>query len=271
MAQVINTNYLSLVAQNNLNKSQSALGTAMERLSSGKRINSAKDDAAGLAISDRFTSSINGLTQAARNANDGISLAQTSEGAMSEITNNLQRIKTLATQAANGTNSDSDRTSIQDEIKERMSEIDRICAQTEFNGVSVLNASGTISIQVGDKTGQTIEINLTQMSASGMGIGSVDVSTASGASAAIDLVSKAIDQVDTNRSYLGAIQNRFESVVSNLNNTTNNLSASRSRILDADFSTEVSEMGRNQILQQAGTSVLSQANQVPQNVLSLLR
>lgn len=270
MAQVINTNYLSLVSQNNLTKSQSALGTAMERLSSGLRINSAKDDAAGLAISDRFTASINGLTQAARNANDGISLAQTTEGAMGEITSNLQKIKTLSTQAANGTNSDSDRKSIQNEIDARMQEIDRICKDTQFNGVSVLNSSGTIAIQVGDKAGQTIDIQLNTMDASGLKVANLDVSTASGASAAIDAVAGALDQIDSGRSYLGAIQNRFESVVNNLNNTVNNLKASRSRIMDADFATEVSEMGRNQILQQAGTAVLSQANAVPQNVLSLL-
>ncbi|WP_433647444.1 FliC/FljB family flagellin [Kosakonia pseudosacchari] len=417
MSQVINTNALSLVAQNNLNKSQGSLGTAIERLSSGLRINSAKDDAAGQAISNRFTANINGLSQASRNANDGISIAQTTEGALNEINDNLQNIRRLSVQAQNGTNSDSDRQSIQDEIDARLSEINRISEQTEFNGVKVLSKDQSLSIQVGSNDGQTIDIELSKMDsntlgmdgftvASGVDVNSLTASTEVDISVAVDKnlsnvvdtkttptvtatgvvegsdgktyvtgddgkyyeatanaagdglefdtttaanttgvtmssdkagssvtvsqtakttglqagsslmtdgegnfyvkdsagglteavaaqdgnittgkavstaqattdpltkIDEALAQVDELRSGLGAVQNRFASVISNLNNTVNNLSQSRSRILDADFASEVSEMSRANILQSAGTSVLAQANQVPQNVLSLLR
>ena len=416
MSQVINTNALSLVAQNNLNKSQDSLGTAIERLSSGLRINSAKDDAAGQAISNRFTANINGLTQAARNANDGISIAQTTEGALNEINDNLQNIRRLSVQAQNGTNSDSDRQSIQDEIDARLDEINRISEQTEFNGVKVLSKDQKLSIQVGSNDGQTIDIELNQMDSSTLGmdgfsvangidtttltastgtvkvdsgfdydaakftdggataVTSIDdivvddngdvfavkgaemyavtedpttgeisfnsdndvassvvgtptsvvgedmmkdqainmtgitgtlmedgkgnyyvddgagnlteatidtttwtatdtgkaVSTTPATSDPLTKIDEALAQVDEMRSGLGAVQNRFASVISNLNNTVNNLSESRSRILDADFASEVSEMSRANILQSAGTTVLAQANQVPQNVLSLL-
>lgn len=363
MSQVINTNAMSLVAQNNLNKSQTALGTSIERLSSGMRINSAKDDAAGQAISNRFTANINGLTQASRNANDGISLAQTTEGALNEVNDNLQNIKRLSVQAANGTNSESDRQSIQDEIDQRLAEINRISEQTEFNGVKVLSKDQTLSIQVGANDGETIEIDLRKMDTSTLKMDKFDVTaqsmgpvtaakkdmtvqgatgekgtltddklaelktelfadgegsvysyagkdgetvfigidaegnvttvttevdedgeitfeagtvgdTENAAAAAITMletVDKALADVDTMRSSLGASQNRFSSVISNLDNTVTNLSESRSRILDADFASEVSNMSRANILQSAGTTVLAQANQVPQNVLSLLR
>lgn len=426
MSQVINTNALSLVAQNNLNKSQSTLGTAIQRLSSGLRINSAKDDAAGQAISNRFTASISGLTQASRNANDGISIAQTTEGALNEVNDNLQNIRRLTVQAQNGTNSDSDRQSIQDEIDARMAEINRISDQTEFNGVKVLSKDQNLSIQVGANDNETIDIQLNEMNADNLNMTGFNVSgvnaknlttlnvgatfqtertydiadveavrTAPGDPKVTDIVKdsstgimygkcddnnyyqfvndgkgylgvnnigavqglnqnelhsvvgekysvditldatsvaglggkvlskdnegnfytddgkgnltkvdmtvtntnfkaeikftdtaaiatqstadplKTIDaalaQVDKLRSGLGAVQNRFDSVISNLNNTVNNLSESRSRILDADFASEVSEMSRANILQSAGTSVLAQANQVPQNVLQLLR
>ncbi|WP_233234736.1 flagellin [Bordetella sp. LUAb4] len=516
MSSVINTNYLSLVAQNNLNSSQSALGTAITRLSSGLRINSAKDDAAGEAIANRFTANVNGLTQAARNANDGISIAQTTEGSLDEINNNLQRVRELTVQSANGTNSASDLKSIQAEITQRMAEIDRVSAQTQFNGVKVLASDQTLTIQVGANDNETINVNLKQINSSTLGLTNLDVTKAvssdslvaagnfkdavagkaatsattvaldysgatpatptlvvgsdgalyaqsagslyaatydantntvsydtSGAAATagvaattattyvnsgtltnlsdvkagkaddtagapsftvyqakadgklvvsdgtkswnidgvtnkIDLstgkvtlggagatgavptagaytevsndnvltlpgtdavatvaavaynttdafaslggtntlekdakgnllvknvgadgttsyftatadasgkvtagdeanvdplanIDKAISTVDSFRSDLGAIQNRFESTITNLNNTVNNLSDARSRIQDADYATEVSNMSRAQILQQAGTSVLAQANQVPQTVLSLLR
>ncbi|MFO6297917.1 FliC/FljB family flagellin [Rahnella selenatireducens] len=427
MAQVINTNTLSLMTQNNLNKSQSALSTAIERLSSGLRINSAKDDAAGQAIANRFTSNINGLTQASRNANDGISVAQTTEGSLSEINNNLQRIRELSVQAANGTNSSSDLTSIQDEITSRLSEIDRVSGQTQFNGVNVLASNQTMKIQVGANDGQTISIDLQKIDSTTLGLNGFSVSsnalktsdaitqvgasgslknvdlsaaatslgldasklslknvqTAAGAATANYVVSdgtsnyaasvddatgkvtlnttdvsytdptngvttaatqvgklvkvgadatgaavgyvtvqgkdyktattaivdggatgtanvasnigdisdtananaytgvatsdplKAIDaaiaKVDTFRSSLGAVQNRFDSAITNLSNTTTNLSSAQSRIQDADYATEVSAMSKAQILQQAGTSVLSKANQVPQSVLSLLQ
>ena len=284
---VINTNTLSLMTQNNLSKSQSSLGTAIERLSSGLRINSAKDDAAGQAIANRFTSNINGLTVAARNANDGISLAQTAEGALSEINNNLQRIRELAVQAQNGTNSASDIDSIQSEVNQRLSEIDRVASQTQFNGLKVLNSAGTISIQVGANDGEKIDItigdktnwSLLAAGAAGAAGGAVAASDRTVSQSGVDVlatnvlstIDKALKAVDNQRSDLGAIQNRFESTISNLNNTVTNLSAAQSRIQDADYATEVSNMSRAQILQQAGTSVLSQANQVPQTVLSLLR
>ena len=298
---VINTNTLSLMTQNNLSKSQSSLGTAIERLSSGLRINSAKDDAAGQAIANRFTSNINGLTVAARNANDGISLAQTAEGALSEINNNLQRIRDLTVQAQNSSNSASDIDSIQAEVNQRMEEVNRVTTQTDFNGIKVLNTgSGTssYSFQVGSKDSETISIGLSSSDSYNL----FSVSTATGATGGMvngnarttsaegfDVLSgtvnatggvdggpladidAAIKSVDNQRSLLGASQNRFESTITNLNNTVNNLSAARSRIQDSDYATEVSNMSRAQILQQAGSSVLAQANQVPQTMLSLLR
>ena len=504
MAQVINTNSLSLLTQNNLNKSQSALGSAIERLSSGLRINSAKDDAAGQAIANRFTANIKGLTQASRNANDGISIAQTTEGSLSEINNNLQRVRELSVQATNGTNSDSDLKSIQAEITQRLQEIDRVSGQTQFNGVKVLASDQTLKIQVGANDGETIDINLKEITSSTLGLGNLDVTnkgldlsklssaalteakpsssvptvshtltakdtattnayslyvddadasivyasndgtdfykvtgydkdtgtvnfdgatketgtiaatkatagqnvniggttvvnadsialnntaTAAATSFSVDkagqmyvkvgtdifkgtvdldtgavsydssstpetaaatseaavttgdvigsttpavklnlsgitglgdnpqvfsvkgggyvikgtengadayfnatikddgtvvkgdelnsdplaAIDKALAQVDSLRSDLGAVQNRFDSTITNLGNTVNNLSSARSRIEDADYATEVSNMSRAQILQQAGTSVLAQANQTTQNVLSLLR
>jgi len=294
---VINTNLLSLTTQNNLNKSQSALGTAIERLSSGLRINSAKDDAAGQAIANRMTAQVKGLTQAARNANDGISVAQTTEGALNEINTNLQRIRELTVQANNGTNSGDDLVSINNEVVDRVKEINRVAAQTSFNGVKVLSTGQTLNIQVGANDEETIGISLkkidstTLFSTAGL-TGITESSTgasangilatytaATGTAATVATVNtkllteidKAISDVDSLRSSLGASQNRFESTVNNLNSTVNNLTAAKSRIEDADYATEVSNMSRAQILQQAGTSVLSQANQVPQTVLSLLR
>ncbi|HCT9094215.1 FliC/FljB family flagellin [Serratia liquefaciens] len=424
MAQVINTNSLSLMAQNNLNKSQSSLGTAIERLSSGLRINSAKDDAAGQAISNRFTANIKGLTQASRNANDGISLAQTTEGALNEVNDNLQNIRRLTVQAQNGSNSSSDLQSIQDEITQRLSEIDRISQQTDFNGVKVLSSDQKLTVQVGANDGETIEIDLKNINKDTLGLqdfsvasktnnkvgaavttvdktvatsigtntggttitpattdafvsykdgagatkyavkdntgtpkyyeatvgadgkfnydqtkeiaaapaggytavaevstgskanvtglaageelhsytdsagkagfivkskdadgntvynnANVDTKTGAVTKGAVNTdakdplatLDKALSQVDGLRSSLGAVQNRFDSVINNLNSTVNNLSASQSRIQDADYATEVSNMSRANILQQAGTSVLAQANQSTQNVLSLLR
>lgn len=414
---VINTNSLSLMTQNNLNKSQASLGTAIERLSSGLRINSAKDDAAGQAIANRFTSNIKGLTQAARNANDGISLAQTTEGALSEINNNLQRVRELTVQASTGTNSKSDLSSIQDEIKSRLNEIDRVSSQTQFNGVNVLAKDGAMKIQVGANDGQSITIDLKKIDSNTLKLDSFDVTrlgstvadgskgnvqiaigdavskdanatseaitaltqnskgdyfvtTSSGTYAAqvdnkngsisydssgskvnagsqkvttvgkdvtldtssltsskkalvtykdeqgndaylvqstaadgsssyetanidastgavtagnatsgpagfnanpLDKLDSAIADIDKFRSSLGAVQNQLTSAVTNLNNTTTNLSEAQSRIQDADYATEVSNMSKAQIIQQAGNSVLSKANQVPQQILSLLQ
>ncbi|WP_272679302.1 FliC/FljB family flagellin [Providencia sp. PROV032] len=376
MAQVINTNILSLTTQNNLNRSQGVLGSAIERLSSGSRINSAKDDAAGQAIANRFTANVKGLTQASRNANDGISIAQTAEGAVNEINDNLQRIRELTVQAKNSTNSKSDVTSIQEEVTERLAEIKRISDQTQFNGIQVLKEGKTMDFQVGANDGETISLEMKKMGlkeleiegfkvpgaadtilkdspkltpataktalkitdantdvAIGKGIadntkdleifetesGSLvakdtdgkfysvkqdsvlkdtadptqgatitlnadtEISGRVGTQAQIDAMppapvdeslktlDDALAKVDTYRSKLGAFQNRMQSTINNLNNSVNNLSAARSRIQDADFATEVSNMSRGQILQQAGTAVLAQANQVPQGVLSLLR
>lgn len=273
MTQVINTNTLSLIAQNNLNRSQSSLGTAIQRLSSGLRINSAKDDAAGQSISNRFTAKINGLSQASRNANDGISIAQTTEGALNEVNDNLQKIRTLTVQANNGTNSDLDRKSIQAEITQRLAEIDRISEQTEFNGVKVLSADTSLNIQVGADDTQSISIGLQKMDSTTLAMDSYDVTTidGTGSDGLIAKVDAALDMVGSLRSDLGAVQNRFDSVINNLNSTVINLSASQSRIQDADMATEVSNMSKGNILQQAGTAVLAQANQTPQNILSLLR
>jgi flagellin len=275
MSSVINTNYLSLIAQNNLNKSQSSLTSAIQRLSSGLRINSAADDAAGQAIANRFTANVNGLTQAARNANDGISIAQTTEGALNEINNNLQRVRELAVQASNGTNSTSDLASLQDEVTARLAEINRVASKTDFNGIKLLDGSagtaGVVKIQVGVNDGDTIDLDLSGAKAdtTTLGVNAIDLKAMTATD--LDTIDKAIAKVDTARSGLGAVQNRFTSAINNLNNTSNNLSAAQSRIQDADYATEVSNMSRAQILQQAGGSVLSQANQVPQTVLSLLR
>ena len=367
MAQIINTNVLSLTTQNNLNKSQAALGSAIERLSSGMRINSAKDDAAGMAIASRFTSNVKGLEMAKRNANDGISIAQTTEGALAEITNNVQRIRELTVQAQNGTNSPADLRSIQKEVNQRLSEIDRTAAQTDFNGVKVLGSDQTLTIQVGANDGETIEVSLRELNAQTLGLNGLSIAGPSGTPIALgaddfkdsngvsiapadvtfsltvdggaaitgsvqkdangnffitdtasgkhygvsksdfvvtdaitggtpvngsalitvkatsaDLSGIATDNplatidsglknVNDLRADLGAVQNRFDSVISNLGTAVVNLSASRSRIEDADMAIEVSNMTRAQILQQAGTSVLSQANKTTQNVLSLLQ
>ncbi|CAM3220650.1 Flagellin [Xenorhabdus nematophila ATCC 19061] len=313
MASVINTNDSALLAQNNLTKSKGILGSAIERLSSGLRINSAKDDAAGQAIANRFTANVKGLTQAARNANDGISIAQTTEGALNEINNNLQRIRELTVQSENGSNSKSDLDSIQKEVTQRLEEIDRISTQTQFNGIKVLNGDVTeMKIQVGANDNETIGIKLGKINSEKLNLKEFSVVEKEAVAAkpavpaqpavpadpkngvaakpavpaqpevkaqeavkktdnSLDTLDKALAQVDDMRSSLGAVQNRLESTVNNLNNTVNNLSAARSRIEDADYAVEVSNMSRGQILQQAGTSVLAQANQVPQTVLSLLR
>ncbi|MEQ4616827.1 MAG: flagellin [Corticimicrobacter sp.] len=282
---VINTNYLSLVAQTNLNKSQSSLGNAIERLSSGLRINSAKDDAAGQAIANGMTAQIKGMTQAARNANDGISLAATAEGNLNEINNNVQRIRELAVQAASDSNNSTNRGSIQTEITQRINEIDRIAKSAAFNGTQLLDGTGELAatgkgltFQVGANNSTNDQITVTKDSlinattgTDGLGIADLKVDTLANAQAAIDTANGALNKIDEARSNLGAIQNRFQSTIANLNNTINNLSNARSRIEDADYATEVSNMTRAQILQQAGTSVLAQANQVPQTVLSLLR
>lgn len=381
MAQIINTNVASLNAQRNLNTSQTSLNTSLQRLSSGLRINSAKDDAAGLAISERMTAQIKGLSVASRNANDGISLAQTAEGALGEIGNNLQRIRELAVQASNGTNTQVDRDALDAEVTQLKAEIQRVAEQTNFNGTKLIDGSFSgVAFQVGSNAGETITISsianantsalggtvnrfsdtiaassLTgfataitagQVTINGQDIGAIAaagnaqeragqlveainrVSAASGAGASYDattgqitltssaavtvgnatnaatagwaagsvgastpttgvnsvsvssftnaqqslaMVDKALTSINTSRANLGAIQNRFSSTIANLASSTENLSAARSRIQDADYAVETANLSRTQILQQAGTAMLAQAKALPQNVLSLLQ
>lgn len=274
MAVVINTNIASLNAQRNLNKSQLGLNRSMQRLSSGLRINSAKDDAAGLAISDRMTSQIRGLNQAARNAQDGISMAQTAEGALVETTNLLQRMREIAVQSANDTNTTTDRQSLQDEFSALQAEIERISDTTQFNNKGVLNGSIAGALfHVGANADQTISLTIDSMGLTGLAVDSGDASigTQSDANAAITTIDDAIETVDTERGELGAVMNRLESTIANLTNVSENLSASRSRILDADIAQETSSMTKNNILQQAGVSVLAQANQSTQLALGLLQ
>ena len=345
MAQVINTNTMSLNAQRNLSTSGASLATTIQRLSSGLRINSAKDDAAGLAISERFSTQIRGLDVAVRNANDGISLAQVAEGSLTEIGNNLQRIRELSVQSANATNSSSDRAALNAEVKQLTAEIDRVATTVAaaatsdgklsgmvLNGVTIsdiswkagdtgvdvakavangingqmgetglratVSATGAITLESlkADKdftiTNGTItggggtpavpvaatEIGLTGITAataaataSASFVSNLDISSVKGAQQALEVVDKALGAVNGARADLGAIQNRFTSVVANLQTSSENLAASRSRIRDTDFAKETAELTRTQILQQAGTAMLAQANQVPQNVMSLLR
>jgi flagellin len=247
----------------------------MERLSSGMRINSSKDDAAGQAIANRMTAQVKGMAQAERNANDGVSMVQTMEGGLSRINDNLQRIRELAVQGASDTNTANDRTSIKTEIDERIKEIDRIAGSTTFNGTNLLNAVSTLNIQVGGNTTANDKIAVSTVDAQSATLGTtaaaVLVDTNANANTSIGLVDTALKAVDTARSTLGATLNRFDSVVSNLQTSSTNLSAAKSRIEDADYAVEVANMTRAQILQQAGTSVLSQANQSTQSVLKLLQ
>ena len=280
MSLFVNTNVSSLNAQRQLFTTGNNLNTAFERLSSGFRINSAADDAAGLQITDRMTSQIQGLNQAVRNANDGISLAQTAEGAMQETTTALQRIRTLAIQSQNGINSDSDRLALQKEVSALRTEISRIATTTQFAGVNVLSGDFSAKFLVGANEGQTISVNLSSaaltragvngFSATGLGILDDNVLTEAGASGLLGAVDTAISAIGGLRADLGALQNRFQSTIRNLSNISENVSAARSRIKDTDFATETAELTRNQILQQASTTVLAQANQRPQAALTLL-
>lgn len=275
MALGINTNVASLSAQNQLGKSQSLSDQALERLSSGLRINSAKDDAAGMAISTRFDTQIRGLTVAQRNANDGISMVQTAEGGLDETVSNLQRIRELAVQSANGSNSEDDRALIQKEVAQRLTEISRIAGETKFNNQEVLGGELTgVDFQVGANAGEKISVNFTStMTATGLSINDLTVTgaNASNADAALSSIDAALSSVNTFRADLGAVQNRFESTINNLSTNIENLSASQSRILDADFAAESAKMAKANVLQQAGISVLAQANARPNQVLSLLQ
>ncbi|MCP3427811.1 flagellin [Opacimonas viscosa] len=275
MSLNVNTNISSLSAQRQMFESSNRLNTAFERLSSGFRINSAKDDAAGLQISDRMTTQIEGLQQAVRNANDGISLAQVAEGAMTEITSSLQRIRVLAIQSQNGINSDSDRNALDKEVQDLLEEVSRIAATTQFAGSSILQGDYSSAFLVGAQSGQTVSINLSRNQGFGaiglLGAAALSVSTVAGSVSAIARLDTAIDAVNTERASLGAVQNRFESTIRNLANVSENVSAARSRIRDTDFAVETAELTRWQIIQQASIQILSQANQRPQAALSLLQ
>ena len=267
---VIGTNVAALKASNANNRASAALQTSIERLSTGKRINSSKDDAAGLAIATSFTSQIRGQSQAIRNANDGIALAQTADGALGEVTNILQRVRELAVQSASGTYSATDRTNLQAEVTQLQGQLTDIQAKTKFNGVSVVgSAAGTVAVQTGANNGDTVSlavggVNLTATLA-------IDISTVAGANTALTSLDTDLATVNTNRATLGAGQSRLTSVVNNLTNNNANLTDARSRIEDVDFSTETTELARAQILSQASTALISQANQSQQGVLQLLR
>ncbi len=276
MPQTINTNMFSLNAQRNLDRSQNAMGQAIQRLSSGLRVNSAKDDAAGLAVAEGMTSKIRGLDVAARNSNDGISLAQTAEAALGQVTNNLQRIRELAVQSANGTLGTTERGYLQTEVDELTSEITRIIDDTEFNGTKLFAADATATIQVGANSGEKIDITLgtlTGLQAYGSATGTVDISTVGAAEAVLAAtggMNKDIEDVITARSKMGAVQNRFESVISNINSYKEGLQAARSRIMDTDYASTTAELARTQVLQQAGVAMVAQANQIPSGVLRLV-
>lgn len=278
MSLYVNTNASSLNAQRQLFDVSNSLSTSFERLSSGFRINSAKDDAAGLQITDRMTSQVQGLNQAVRNANDAISLSQTAEGALDETTTALQRIRQLAVQSQNGINSSADRLALQKEVSALKTEITRISTDSQFNGVDILTGGFSAQFLVGANAGQTISVNLSAgnlaglngFSAGGLGISSGTVATVTGASSLLSVVDGAISAIGGVRADLGALQNRFQSTIRNLSSIAENVSAARSRIRDTDFATETANLTRNQIIQQASTTVLSQANQRPQAALQLL-
>ena len=278
MSLFVNTNQSALNAQRQLMNSSNSLNTSFERLSSGFRINRASDDAAGLQISDRMTTQINGLNQAVRNANDAISLTQTAEGALSETTSSLQRIRQLAVQSQNGINSSADRLALQKEVSALKTEISRISTDTQFNKVDLLTNNFSAAFLVGANSGQTISVNLEGknlqgidgFSATGLKIGDLSVATFGGASAALVAIDNAISAVGGVRADLGALTNRFQSTIRNLTNISENVSGARAQIRDTDFATETAELTRNQIIQQASTTILSQANQRPQAALQLL-
>jgi flagellin len=268
---VINTNIGALRAQDSSRTASLGLTQAMERLSSGKRINSAKDDAAGLAIASAMTSSVRGMSMAIRNSNDGISLAQTAEGAMGEVTNMLQRVRELAVQAANGTYTDADRTNLQAEVTELLGQVDSIATDTDFNGTALLDGTADITLQTGSKASQTVNFTIESMATADLGVDGVDVSSSSGATDALADLDTALTTISTSRATLGAVQNRLDANVNNLSSQIINLSDARSRIEDADFSAETTNLAKAQILNQASTAMLAQANQSKQDVLSLLR
>jgi flagellin len=276
---VIGTNVAALRAANAASSAGRSLQTSIERLSTGKRINSAKDDAAGLAIATKMTAEIRGMSAAARNANDGISLAQVAEGALGEVSNIVQRMRELAVQASNGTVSDDDRAGIQAEVDQLLDQISDIAGRTTFNGISLMSGSASLSgggtglaldIQTGTNAGETVSVEIAAVSLTSLGISGIDLSTQSDASAALADLNDALTTVSEGRATLGGIQSRLETTVSNLTTTMTNMTEARSRIEDADFSAETTALAKQQILAQASTAMLAQANQSQQNVLSLI-
>ena len=272
---VINTNVGAMKAANASNVASKALGTAMERLSTGKRINSAKDDAAGLAIATNMTAQVRGMNQAIRNANDGIALAQTADGGLNEVTNMLQRVRELAVQSKSGTYQTSDRTNLQSEVTQLTAQINDILTNTKFNGVSLYSTAATgsvtVTIQAGDQSASTIDLTISGIDGTKVDSTALDVTTAAKAGTTIGNVDTALTAVNSARATIGAGQSRLESAVNNLTNNVTNLSDAKSRIEDADYSAETTALAKAQILSQASTAMLSQANQSQQNVLSLLR
>nr|HET7858230.1 flagellin [Caldimonas sp.] len=267
MPQTINTNISSLNAQRNLNASQSSLATSMQRLSSGLRVNSSRDDAAGLAIADRMNAQIRGTNVAIRNANDGISLAQTAEGGLQTVTDALQRMRELAVQAQNGSNGTSDRADLDAEYQQLSAEITRIATQTKFNGNAIIGGgAGAQTFQVGANNGDTLTVTTTAVTTVGG-----DILTAANASTALAAIDAKLDVITTDRANYGAAMSRFEFAIQNLSITAENQTAARGRIMDADFAAETANLARAQILQQAGTAMVAQANAQPQTVLNLLK
>ncbi|CAH0354343.1 flagellin [Aquabacterium sp. CECT 9606] len=280
MAQTINTNLNSLNAQRNLNMSQTSLSVSMQRLSSGLRVNSAKDDAAGLAIAERMNSQIKGMNVAARNANDGISLAQTAEGALGKVSDALQRMRELTVQARNASNSDSDRDSLNKEFQQLSAEIIRVTAGTTFNGKPILATGAAQDFQIGANTtaNDIITITTTDMTADPSITAVTDAltvidstSTTTTLGDVINAIDGALDRINSERAVYGATQSRFDAIISNLQVSAENQTAARSRIMDADFAAETAAMSRAQILQQAGNAMVAQANSLPQQVLKLLQ
>ncbi|THF80801.1 flagellin N-terminal helical domain-containing protein [Cohnella fermenti] len=272
MASYINTNVSAMNTHRNLSYNTNQLSKTAEKLSSGYRINRAADDAAGLAISEKLRYQINGYNQASANAQDGISLIQTAEGALTEVHSMLQRLNTLATQASNGTLKDEDRDQIQLEVDQLKSEISNIVAKTKFNGISLLSGSvASVTFQVGWENGTTINASLgSGLNLTALGLNDLSLSSSQGAQAALTSLQTAITTVSSQRATFGAVQNRLEHTINNVGVSAENLSASESRIRDADIAKEMTEFTKYQILTQAGTSMLAQANSLPQNVLSLL-
>lgn len=269
---VIGTNVSALRTSYASNQAEMGLAKSIERLSTGRRINSASDDAAGNAIATRMTSEVRGLNMAIRNANDGISLAQTAEGGMNEITNMLQRMRELAVQSANGTLSSGDRTNLQTEVTALIAQIGDVASRTEFNGVALLDGTNaSVSIQTGSNASETVSVALTDVDATALAVNALDISTAAGATTALGALDTALDTITTAQASLGASQNRLQTTVSNLSDRVANITESRSRIEDVDFSAETTELAKNQILSQASTAMLAQANQSQQSVLSLIR